>query len=118
VSTINDHPVDPTRLGALIRLEAQGQLSNTAARQIFSRMEHEPTEPLGIATRDGLLKVSDESALVGWIDEVLAESPGEAARFLAGEIKLQGVLVGQVMKKSKGAADPKKVNQMLAARVS
>ena len=118
VGTLNDHPVDPTRLGALIRLEAQGQISNTAARQIFSRMEHEPTEPLGIATRDGLLQVSDESALVGWIDEVLAESPSEAARFLAGEIKLQGVLVGQVMKKSKGAADPKKVNQMLAARVS
>ncbi len=111
-----DHAVDPDRLGALIKLEAQGDISNTAARQIFTLMEHEPTEPLAIATRDGLLKVTDDSALVAWIDEVFAESPTEAARFMAGERKLQGVLVGQVMKKSKGSADPKKVNQLLAAR--
>lgn len=111
-----DHAVDVPRLGALIKLEAQGDVSNTAARQIFTMMEREPTEPLAIATRDGLLKVSDDSALVAWIDEVFAESPTEAARFMAGERKLQGVLVGQVMKKSKGSADPKKVNQLLAAR--
>jgi aspartyl-tRNA(Asn)/glutamyl-tRNA(Gln) amidotransferase subunit B len=111
-----DHAVDPVRLGALIALEAKGHVSNTAARQIFSVMEREPAEPLEIATRDGLLQVSDDSALVAWIDEVFAESPTEAARFLAGERKLQGVLVGQVMKKSKGAADPRKVNQLLAAR--
>jgi aspartyl-tRNA(Asn)/glutamyl-tRNA(Gln) amidotransferase subunit B len=111
-----EHAVDPARLGALIKLEAQGDVSNTAARQIFTMMEREPSEPLAIATRDGLLKVSDDSALVAWIDEVFAESPTEAARFMAGEQKLQGVLVGMVMKKSKGAADPKKVNQLLAAR--
>jgi aspartyl-tRNA(Asn)/glutamyl-tRNA(Gln) amidotransferase subunit B len=110
------HAVDPVRLGALIKLEAQGDVSNTAARQIFTMMEREPSEPLAIATRDGLLKVSDDSALVAWIDEVFAESPTEAARFMAGEQKLQGVLVGMVMKKSKGSADPKKVNQLLAAR--
>jgi aspartyl-tRNA(Asn)/glutamyl-tRNA(Gln) amidotransferase subunit B len=111
-----DHAVDPVRLGALIALEAQGHVSNTAARQIFSVMEREPAGPLEIATRDGLLQVSDDSALVAWIDEVFAESPTEAARFIAGERKLQGVLVGQVMKKSRGAADPRKVNQLLAAR--
>ncbi len=111
-----EHAVDPARLGALIKLEAQGDVSNTAARQIFTMMEREPSEPLAIATRDGLLKVSDDSALVAWIDEVFAESPTEAARFMAGEQKLQGVLVGMVMKKSKGSADPKKVNQLLAAR--
>ena len=111
-----EHAVDPARLGALIILEAQGDVSNTAARQIFTLMEREPAVPLAIATREGLLKVSDDSALVAWIDDVFAESPTEAARFMAGERKLQGVLVGQVMKKSKGAADPKKVNQLLAAR--
>ncbi len=111
-----EHAVDPARLGALITLEAQGDVSNTAARQIFTLMEREPADPLAIATREGLLKVSDDSALVAWIDEVFTESPIEAARFMAGELKLQGVLVGQVMKKSKGSADPKKVNQLLAAR--
>jgi aspartyl-tRNA(Asn)/glutamyl-tRNA(Gln) amidotransferase subunit B len=62
------------------------------------------------------LQVRDDHALGHWIDEVLAENPAEAARFVGGEKKLQGVLVGLVMKKSKGAADPKKVNQLLGAR--
>jgi aspartyl-tRNA(Asn)/glutamyl-tRNA(Gln) amidotransferase subunit B len=48
---------------------------------------------------------------------VLAEHPDEAARFLAGEKRLQGVLVGHVMKRSGGSADPKRVNQLLATRV-
>jgi len=69
-----------------------------------------------IAARDGRLQIGDDSALVAWIDEVLAEHPDESARFAGGERKLQGVLVGFVMKKSKGRADPKKVNQLLGAR--
>jgi len=115
---LHDHPVTPARLGALIQLEASGQLSNTAARQLFTLMETEAADPLALATREGLLKVSDDGALIGWIDEVFADFPAEAARFAAGEKKLQGVLVGHVMKKSKGAADPKKVNQLLSARAS
>ncbi len=113
---LEQHPVTTARLGALIKLEASGQLSNTAARQLFVLMETDAGDPLALATREGLLKVSDDSALVGWIDEVFAEFPVEAGRFAAGEKKLQGVLVGHVMKKSKGSADPKKVNQLLSAR--
>lgn len=111
-----DHPVEPVRLGALIQLELEDQISNTAARQIFTIMEQDAAAPLDIANREGLLKISDDTALLAWIDEVFADAPVEAARFIAGERKLQGVLVGQVMKKSKGAADPKKVNQLLSAR--
>lgn len=116
---MEDHPVTAERLGALIRLEVDGKISNTAAKQIFELMEkpqHQNFEPLQIAEREGLLKVSDDSALEGWITEVLAEFPAEAARFLGGETKLQGVLIGHVMRKSKGSADPKKLNQLLAAR--
>ncbi len=113
---LRDHPVSAARLGALIRLEASGQVSNTAARQLFMHMETDLADPLALATREGLLKVSDDGALVSWVDDVFAEFPTEAARFLAGEKKLQGVLVGHVMKKSKGSADPKKVNQILSAR--
>jgi aspartyl-tRNA(Asn)/glutamyl-tRNA(Gln) amidotransferase subunit B len=79
-------------------------------------MRTEPTAAEAIAERDGLLQVGDDSALRTWVDEVFAENPDEAARFAAGEKKLTGVLVGLVMKKSKGRADPKKVNQILAER--
>jgi aspartyl-tRNA(Asn)/glutamyl-tRNA(Gln) amidotransferase subunit B len=72
--------------------------------------------PAKIADRERLLKVSDDSRLRDWVDQVLAEYPNEAQRFLAGEKRLQGVLVGFVMKKSGGSADPKRVNQLLAER--
>jgi len=83
---------------------------------VFSSMLVSGDPPAGIAEREGLLKVSDESALTAWLDAVLAEHPSEAQRYLGGERRLQGVLVGYVMRKSNGRADPKRVNQMLAER--
>jgi aspartyl-tRNA(Asn)/glutamyl-tRNA(Gln) amidotransferase subunit B len=111
-------PVRPTQLAGLIGLIKDGSLSNTAAKAVFASMLRVGGEAREIAERDGLLQVGDDTALVAWIDEVWAEHPDEAARFAAGERKLQGVLVGFVMKKSKGRADPKKVNQLLGARTS
>ncbi|HXD24004.1 MAG TPA: Asp-tRNA(Asn)/Glu-tRNA(Gln) amidotransferase subunit GatB, partial [Gemmatimonadaceae bacterium] len=106
----------PADLGGLIALIKGGALSSTAAKTVFATMLKEGGAAKAIAERDGLLQVGDDSALVAWIDEVWAEHPDEAGRFAAGERKLQGVLVGFVMKKSKGRADPKKVNQLLGAR--
>jgi len=71
-----------------------------------------------VAHEAGLLKVGDDVALAQWVDEVIEEHPEEAERYLAGEKKLQGVLVGFVMKKSAGRADPKRVNQLLSARAT
>ncbi len=113
---IDVFPVQALALGELIGLIKSGSLSNTAAKTVFATMLTEGGTAAAIAQRDGLLQVGDDSALVAWIDEVWAEHPDEAARFAGGERKLQGVLVGFVMKKSKGRADPKKVNQLLGAR--
>ena len=93
-----------------------GVVSHSAAKQIFAAMVKSGDPPAAIAERDGLLKVTDDSALARWIDEVFAEFPAEAARYVGGEKRLQGVLVGHVMKRSKGSADPKRVNQLLAVR--
>jgi aspartyl-tRNA(Asn)/glutamyl-tRNA(Gln) amidotransferase subunit B len=71
-----------------------------------------------VATRLDLIQVDDADQLATWVDEVFAAHPEEAGRFAAGERKLQGVLVGLIMKKSQGRADPKKVNQLLAARIT
>jgi aspartyl-tRNA(Asn)/glutamyl-tRNA(Gln) amidotransferase subunit B len=108
--------VRPADLGALLVLVRDGVVSHSAAKQIFATMVKTGDAPAAIADREGLLKVTDDGALVGWIDEVFAEYPEEAARFAGGEKRLQGVLVGHVMKKSRGSADPRRVNQLLATR--
>ncbi len=115
--TLDEFRVRPADLAALIRLVADGIVAHSAARQVFAEMVKTGDRPEQVAQREGLVRVDDDAALRGWIDEVLAEHPVEAQRFLAGEKKLQGVLVGFVMKKSKGSADARKVNQLLAATV-
>ena len=108
--------VRPADLGALIVLVRDGTISNSAAKQVFATMVKTGDSPGQIVEREGLRKVTDDSALIAWIDEVVAEHPDEAKRLFGGEKRLQGVLVGHVMKKSKGSADPKRVNQLLEAR--
>jgi aspartyl-tRNA(Asn)/glutamyl-tRNA(Gln) amidotransferase subunit B len=117
-SELGTFRVRPADLASLIRMVNDGIIAHSAAKQIFDEMVRTGERPEQVAQRDGLLKVDDAAALRGWIDEVLAEHPAEAQRYLGGEKKLQGVLVGLVMKKSKGSADAKKVNQLLAARAS
>jgi aspartyl-tRNA(Asn)/glutamyl-tRNA(Gln) amidotransferase subunit B len=74
-------------------------------------------EPAAVAERLGLVQVSDEGALATWVDEVLAANPAEVARYRGGETKLLGFFVGQVMKRSKGKADPKGVQPVLRGRL-
>jgi aspartyl-tRNA(Asn)/glutamyl-tRNA(Gln) amidotransferase subunit B len=109
--------VRPADLAALLVMVRDELVSHSAAKQIFASMVATGDGPGAIAEREGLLKVSDDAALIGWIDAVFAEFPAEAQRFVGGERRLQGVLVGHVMKRSKGSADPKRVNQLLAARL-
>ena len=111
-------PLAPARLGALLDLVRDGVVSSSAAKKIYARLLTSGDAPRAIAEAEGLVQVRDDNALAGWVDEVLAENPAEAARFAAGEKKLQGLLVGLVMKKSQGRADPKLVNQMLSSRAA
>jgi aspartyl-tRNA(Asn)/glutamyl-tRNA(Gln) amidotransferase subunit B len=108
--------VRPADLAQLVNLTRDGTISHTAAKRVFSLMVETGKPAAQVAADEGLLQVGDEAAIAGWVDEVLLEHPEEAARYLGGEKKLQGVLVGFVMKKSKGRADPKRVNQLLASR--
>jgi aspartyl-tRNA(Asn)/glutamyl-tRNA(Gln) amidotransferase subunit B len=113
---ISDLRVAPNALAQLLDLVRDGRLSRNAAKQVFATMRSTGDSASNIAEREGLLQVSDESALIGWIDSVWNAHAAEAKRFVAGEQKLLGVLVGLVMKESKGRADPKRVNQLLASR--
>ncbi len=114
---IADFRVGPADLAALLDLVRKGAVSRTAGKQIFGIMAAKGGAPADIARREGLEQVSDEGALGTWIDEVIAAMPAEAERFRNGEKKLQGVLIGAVMKKSRGSADPRRVAQMLVERL-
>ncbi|HEX6251857.1 MAG TPA: Asp-tRNA(Asn)/Glu-tRNA(Gln) amidotransferase subunit GatB [Gemmatimonadaceae bacterium] len=109
-------PVRPDDLGTLIGMVRDGVVSRTAAKRVFTEMMETGRPPAQVAADAGLLQVGADDQLTQWMDEVLGENPREAERFIAGERKLQGVLVGLVMKKSGGRADPKRVNQLLASR--
>lgn len=113
---VDELRVRPADLGQLISLIRDGLVSHAAAKTIFALMIETGKPAPQIANDAGLLQVGDDTALAGWIDAVIGEHPEEASRYLAGERKLQGVLVGFVMKKSGGKADPKKVNQLLMSR--
>jgi len=110
-------PVSADRLAGLVALVQDGTVSDQAARRVFTEMATDGGAPRGIAERLGLIQVGDTDALATWVDEVLAANPAEVARFRGGEAKLMGFFVGQVMKKSGGKADPKKVQPVLAAKL-
>ena len=114
---IDRFPVRPADLAELLDLVADDTLSGTAAKRVFALMTETGERASQIAAREGLAQIRDDTALRDWIDQVIAEHPSEAARCARGERKLLGVLVGFVMKQSKGRADPRRVNQLLAERL-
>jgi aspartyl-tRNA(Asn)/glutamyl-tRNA(Gln) amidotransferase subunit B len=113
----NRFDVAPPRLAALIALVADGTVSLQAAKQVFGELTTTTESPEDIASRLGVVQVRDAGALAGWVEEVVAAHPAEAARFRGGEAKLIGFFVGQVMKKSGGKADPKGIQPILLQRL-
>ncbi len=106
--------VRPPQLAELLALVRSGTISHTAAKTVFDDMQTSGDSATRVVEKRGLGKVSDDDALTQWIAEVANENPNEWSRFKAGETKLQKLLVGLVMKKSKGKADPQRVNHLLA----
>ena len=88
--------VRPADLAQLLNLVRDGAVSHTAAKRVFASMVETGKPAAQIAADEGLSQVGDESAIATWVDEVLTEHPEEAKRYLSGEKKLQGVLVGFV----------------------
>jgi len=109
--------VAPERLAGLMRLVGDGTLSHQAAKKVYVEMTTSGQEAAAVADRLGLVQVRDEAALGAWVDEVLAAHPTEVARYRAGETKMLGFLTGQVMKASRGKADPKGVQPVLVRKL-
>lgn len=110
--------IAPAALARLIAMVDQGMVSHQAAKKVFAELASAAGDPDEAARRLGLVQVRDTSALETWVDEVISAHPKEVARYRAGETKLLGFLTGQVMKKSRGKADPKGVQPILERKLS
>ncbi len=117
--TIVDSPVSAAVLGDLLAKIADGTVSGKGAKEVLDFMfENESRDIDAIIDELGLIQVSDDSAILAIIDEVLAANEEKVAEYRAGKEKLFGFFVGQVMKASKGSANPAKVNELLKQRLS
>jgi len=108
-------PLPPGRALEALRLVKAGKVARQAVKRLLPEMVQHPAEPAeAVAARLGLVQVSDAGAIEGWVRDTLAAHAADVARYRAGETKLMGFLVGQVMKRSQGKADPKAVSAALA----
>jgi len=115
---VSASPVPPERLVSLLQLVEQGTVSLKVAREIFPELYASGKSAEQIVQEKGLTQVSDEGALEQIIDDVLAKSPAQVAQFKEGKQQVLGFLVGQVMKASKGKANPGKVNELLKRKLA
>jgi aspartyl-tRNA(Asn)/glutamyl-tRNA(Gln) amidotransferase subunit B len=113
--TIKAFPLSAKHIAELIALIDEGKLSNNLASQkVFPKMLEEVEKfPQQIAEENNWIQVSDTNSLVLFVEEIMKENPDETERFINGEKKLMGFFMGQLMKKSKGKADPKTASQLI-----
>ena len=110
---IADVPLAPERLAGLIVLVEKGTISSSIGKDVFARMYDSGRSADEIVAAEGLAQIGDEDALLAIVRDVIAKNGDAAAQVRAGKAQTFGFLVGQVMKASKGKANPKLVNDLL-----
>lgn len=111
-------PVTAEKLTTLVQRIEDNTISNKAGKEVLDLLMEESIEVDAAIDKLGLKQVSDDGAIFTIIDEVLAANPDNVERYKGGQEKLFGFFVGQVMKASKGSANPAKVNQLLKERLN
>ncbi len=114
---VADFKISPENLGRLIDLINKGTISGKIAKDVFAIMLTENKSPEEIVKEKNLLQISDTSAIEKIIDEILNNNSAQAKQYIDGEEKVFGFFVGQVMRQSKGKANPKIVNEFLRKRL-
>jgi aspartyl-tRNA(Asn)/glutamyl-tRNA(Gln) amidotransferase subunit B len=114
---LRDSKMSATQLGQMIVLLEKGTISSKIAKTVFKTMMDTGQDPEVIIKEQGLVQISDEGALAAIIEQVIANNPKSVEDYLAGKEKAIGALVGQVMKETKGKANPQLVNKLLIDRL-
>ena len=115
--TITESPVEAKRLGEMIGLISKGTISSKIAKKVFEEMWKCPDSPEKIVADKGLVQITDTKAIEEIVDKVIAANEKIVNDYKGGNKKAIGALVGQVMKQSKGKANPQMVNQLLGQKL-
>lgn len=110
---IFDAGLSPENLAEIITLIDSGKISGKIAKDVFEEVIETGKKPSAIIEQKGLVQISDDKELESIIKRIIENSPKETERFKNGEQKLMGFFVGQVMKETKGKANPKLVNEII-----
>lgn len=110
---IAQSPIHPDQLGRMIALIEKGTISGKIGKQVFQEMWESGKDPEAIIKEKNLVQISDTGAIEKIVDDVLKANPAQVADYKAGKTKLLGFFVGNVMKASRGQANPDLVNQIL-----
>lgn len=111
--TVESTKITPSHIVDLVKLIESNRISGKVGKEVFEQSFMTGKMPSQIVEERGLVKISDESALVAIVREVLAENSDVVEKYRSGKIGVKGFLVGQVMKKTNGRADPEIVNRIL-----
>jgi len=104
--------VAPTALAKLLTLVDQGTISGKLAKTVFENMVATGKDPEAIVKEKGLIQISDTGALEALAQEIINANPKEAADYRAGKTKVLGFFVGQLMKQTRGQANPQLANEI------
>jgi len=114
---ISESPVSAEQLGELVALISKGEISGKMAKDIFQKMLATGESARAIVEREGLRQISDTGELEALINQVLEQHPRQVEQYRSGKTQVLGYLVGQVMKASRGQANPAAVNKLLRAKL-
>jgi len=116
--SIEECPLKPKQLVDMLSLIDSGTISGKIAKTVFEEMYKTSKDAESIVKEKGLVQISDAGEIGKIVDDVIAKHPKEVERFKSGEEKLIGFFVGQVMKLTKGKANPQMVNELLKKKLS
>lgn len=114
---ISNCKIKPTQLAELLKLIDKGTISGKIAKTVFEEMFESGKDPETVVKEKGLVQISDEGAIAAVVDQVIAANPKSVEDFQSGKTQAIGFLVGQVMKATKGKANPEVVNKLLREKL-
>jgi aspartyl-tRNA(Asn)/glutamyl-tRNA(Gln) amidotransferase subunit B len=115
---ISESPIPAKHLGQLVALIAKGELTGKLAKEVLPKMFETGEAPSVIVEREGLKLITDTGALEKIVEDVIAANPKQVEQFRGGKATVIGFLVGQVMKASRGQANPATATELLKSKLS